>query len=204
MSNPEKPCGRRRCPRYGMQPHLAEVLSRSLSESSTEPGPPPDGGWAAWLQCKWHPSTLTNKLFTLTLASLQVLLATSGVGIVSRSVPSFIADCIGAVNVFMRPSIIASLLVYCFIAIARPVGLYACVLMFGVVGAGIQSLFPAVLSFLTTDLRKLGVSMGMVFAIVFAASPIAAGCDFSIAAKAARMPSKGLNSTSRIKKGHRG
>ncbi|KAM3448244.1 hypothetical protein MY3296_007983 [Beauveria thailandica] len=159
MSNPEKPCDRRRCTRYGMQPHLAEVLSRSLSESSTEPGPPPDGGWAAWSY--WPPRHIHHNTI-----SLNLLIIPSGVGIVSRSVPSFIADCIGAVNVFMRPSIIASLLVYCFIAIARPVELYACVLMFGVVGAGIQSFFPAVLSFLTTDLRKLGVSMGMVFAIV--------------------------------------
>ncbi|KAM3497426.1 hypothetical protein MY10362_009222 [Beauveria mimosiformis] len=156
--------------------------------------------------------------------SLNLLIIPSGVGIVGRIVPNFIADCIGAVNVFMRTSIIASVLVYCFIAIDRPVGLYDCVLVFGIVGAGIQSLFPAVLSFLTTDLRKLGVSMGMAFAIVslvmltgppiagpilasparytsakvFAASPIAAECDFSIAAKAARLPSKGLDSTSRI------
>ncbi|KAM3518915.1 hypothetical protein MY4038_009948 [Beauveria bassiana] len=103
-------------------------------------------------------------------------------------------------------------------------GLYACVILVGVVGAGIKSLFLAVQSFLTTDLRKLGVSMGMAFAIVgfvmltgppiagtilaspaqytsakvFAASPIAAVCDFSIAGKAAKIPSKGLNWISRI------
>ncbi|XWW99887.1 hypothetical protein V2A60_007901 [Cordyceps javanica] len=98
--------------------------------------------------------------------SLNLLLILNGVGIIGRIAPNFIADRIGAVNVFIPTSIIASLLVYCFMAIESPTGLYAWVVIYGIVGAGIQSLFPAALSFLTTDLRKLGVRMGMVFTIV--------------------------------------
>lgn len=156
--------------------------------------------------------------------SLNLLLILNGVGVIGRIVPNFIADRIGAVNVFIPTSIIASILVFCFIAIDSPAGLYAWVVIYGVIGAGIQSLFPAALSFLTTDLRKLGVRMGMVFTIVsfavltgppiagaiiaspagytgakaFAGSAIAVGCGFLIAAKLARMRSKGLDWTGRI------
>ncbi|ATY64748.1 Major facilitator superfamily general substrate transporter [Cordyceps militaris] len=156
--------------------------------------------------------------------SLNLLLILNGVGIIGRIVPNFIADRIGAVNVFIPTSIIASILVFCFITIDRPAGLYAWVVIYGIVGAGIQSLFPAALSFLTTDLRKLGVRMGMVFTIVsfavltgppiagaiiaspagytgakaFAGSSMAVGCGFLIAAKLARMHSKGLGWNSRI------
>ncbi|KAM3514153.1 hypothetical protein MY11210_002254 [Beauveria gryllotalpidicola] len=89
--------------------------------------------------------------------SLNLLLILNGVGIVDRIVPNCIADRIGAFSVFIPTSIIA---------INRPVGLYAWVAIYGVDGAGIQSLFPAVLAFLTTDLRKLDVRMGMAFTIV--------------------------------------
>ncbi|OAQ96896.1 hypothetical protein LLEC1_00572 [Akanthomyces lecanii] len=156
--------------------------------------------------------------------SLNLLLILNGVGVIGRIVPNFIADRIGAVNVFIPTSIIASILVFCFIAIDSPAGLYAWVVVYGIIGAGIQSLFPAALSFLTTDLRKLGVRMGMVFAIVsfavltgppiagaiiaspagytgakaFAGTAIAVGCGFLTAAKLARMRSKGLGWTSRI------
>ena len=45
-------------------------------------------------------------------------------------------------------------------------GLYAWVVIYGIVGAAIQSLFPATLSSLTTDLSMAGTRMGMVFTIV--------------------------------------
>lgn len=45
-------------------------------------------------------------------------------------------------------------------------GLYAWSVMYGIFAAGIQGLFPATLSSLTTDLRKAGVRMGMVFTVV--------------------------------------
>lgn len=31
---------------------VGRVLSRITSKSSIDPGPPPDGGWLAWTQCK--------------------------------------------------------------------------------------------------------------------------------------------------------
>jgi hypothetical protein len=32
---------------------VGRVLSRLTSRSSVDPGPPPDGGWLAWSQCKY-------------------------------------------------------------------------------------------------------------------------------------------------------
>lgn len=102
---------------------------------------------------------------------------------------------------------------FAFIGTKNPSGLYAWSVIYGIIAAGIQSLFPAALSSLTTDLRKLGVRMGMVFTIVsfavltgppvagaivsssagytgakaFAGSSIAVGCGFLCAAKMSRM-----------------
>lgn len=52
-----------------------------------------------------------------------------------------------------------------WIAVYNPNGLYAWTVFFGMAAGGIQSLFPAGLSSLTTDLRKAGTRMGMVFTI---------------------------------------
>lgn len=38
-----------------MQGPLGRVLSRITTRSSYDPGPPPDGGWLAWSQCKSAP-----------------------------------------------------------------------------------------------------------------------------------------------------
>ena len=45
-------------------------------------------------------------------------------------------------------------------------GMYAWSALYGLVAGGIQSLFPAALSSLTTDPRRAGVRMGMIFTIV--------------------------------------
>lgn len=153
-----------------------------------------------------------------------MLLILNGVGAIGRTLPNYLADRIGAINVFIPTSLIASVLAYCFIAIDDPTGLYAWVVLYGIVAAGIQSLFPAALSFLTTDLRKLGVRMGMVFTIVsfsvltgppiagaiinspagytgakaFAGSAIAVGCGFLIAAKVTKMRKTGQGWTGRV------
>lgn len=48
---------------------------------------------------------------------------------------------------------------------SSPGGLYAWTVFYGIAAGGIQSLFPAGLSSLTTDLRRSGTRMGMVFTI---------------------------------------
>lgn len=147
--------------------------------------------------------------------SLNLLLILNGVGIVGRLVPNYVADRIGAINTFIPMAAICSLVTLCWISVSSPAGLYAWSAIYGVVAGGIQSLFPAALSSLTTDLRKAGVRMGMIFTIVsfavltgppiegaivgggsirsyhgaqaFSGSVLAVGGGFLIAAKRARM-----------------
>ncbi|POR35097.1 MFS monocarboxylate transporter, putative, partial [Tolypocladium paradoxum] len=156
--------------------------------------------------------------------SLNLLLFLNGVGVVGRLVPNYVADRVGAINVFIPTSIIASILVFCFIVVTSPAGLSAWVVFYGIAAAGIHSLFFAALSFLTADLRKLGVRMGMVFTIVsfaaltgppiagaiirspagytgakaFAGSSLAVGSGFLVATKVAMMRKSGQGWTGRV------
>jgi len=86
---------------------------------------------------------------------------------VGRIVPNYIADryC-GPLNILVPVVFVSSTLCFCWIAVSSRGGLYAWAIVYGIVGAAIQSLFPATLSSLTTDLRKAGTRMGQVFSIV--------------------------------------
>lgn len=98
--------------------------------------------------------------------SLNLLLVMNGVGIPGRLIPNHIADRVGTINVLVPVAGIAGICVFCWIAVESTPGLYVWCCVYGMVAGGIQSLFPAGLSALTTDLRKAGVRMGMVFTIV--------------------------------------
>jgi len=97
--------------------------------------------------------------------SLNLLLVLNGVGAVGRVALNTLADRIGPVTVFVPTALVAGLCVLCWAAVENIGGLYAWSVFYGIVGGGIQSLFPAGLSSLTTDLRRAGVRMGMVFTI---------------------------------------
>ncbi|KAF3763588.1 MFS general substrate transporter [Cryphonectria parasitica EP155] len=97
--------------------------------------------------------------------SLNLLLLLNGVGILGRLAPNYIADRYGAINVFVPTAIIASACSLAWIAVDNPTGLYVWTVFYGIACGGIQSLFPAGLTSLTTDLRKAGTRMGMVFTI---------------------------------------
>lgn len=98
-------------------------------------------------------------------------------GVVGRIGPGLIADLIGPLNALIPIVAINSLLLFCWIGVNTKGGLYGWAVIYGIVGAAIQSLFPTALSNLTTDLRMAGTRMGMVFTLLsFAAltgSPIA-------------------------------
>ncbi|KAJ0115851.1 major facilitator superfamily transporter [Diaporthe amygdali] len=98
--------------------------------------------------------------------SLNLLLLLNGIGIIGRLVPNHLADRWGPINVFVPTAVIAGVCQLTWIAVTNPSGLYAWAVFFGIAAGGIQSLFPAGLSSLTTDLRKSGTRMGMVFTIV--------------------------------------
>ncbi|KAI9801724.1 MAG: hypothetical protein M1833_002406 [Piccolia ochrophora] len=99
--------------------------------------------------------------------SISLLLVMNGVGLVGRLVPNYAADrWLGPLNTLVPFIFATAFLVYCWIAVSAHGGLFAFAAVYGIFAAGIQSLFPATVSSLTTDLRKAGVRMGMIFSIV--------------------------------------
>ena len=65
------------------------------------------------------------------------------------------------------PSVIAAgILLYCWAAVKSEAGLIVFAVIYGFFGACIQALFAATLSSLTTDLKKTGVRIGMVFTVI--------------------------------------
>ncbi|KAK4235358.1 hypothetical protein C8A03DRAFT_36790 [Achaetomium macrosporum] len=102
--------------------------------------------------------------------SLNLLLVINGVGMPGRLIPNYIADRVGTINAMIPTVGIAGICLFCWMAVKSTAGLYVWCVFYGMAAGGIQSLFPAGLSSLTTDLRKSGVRMGMVFTIVSFAS----------------------------------
>ncbi|KAK4465038.1 major facilitator superfamily domain-containing protein [Cladorrhinum samala] len=98
--------------------------------------------------------------------SLNLLLVMNGVGIIGRIIPNAIADRVGPINVFVPVGAMCGMCVLCWQAVHTTTGLYVWSCFYGLVAGGIQSLFPAGLSSLNTDVRKAGVRIGMVFTTV--------------------------------------
>ncbi|KXJ89442.1 major facilitator superfamily domain-containing protein [Microdochium bolleyi] len=98
--------------------------------------------------------------------ALNLLLVLNGVGLVGRMLPNYFADRVGPLNLLAPAGLVAGALMFIWTAVDTPAKLYAWAAFYGVFGGAIQSLFPAGLSSLTTDPRKQGTRMGMVFTIV--------------------------------------
>ncbi|KAL4783942.1 major facilitator superfamily domain-containing protein [Aspergillus varians] len=113
-----------------------------------------------------------------TTTSIYVLLLMNGIGYIGRLVPNSMADqYTGPLNMLIPFSLATGLIAFCWAGVQSLSGVYAFATFYGLVAAGIQSLFPATLSTLTTDLKKMGARMGMVMGVVGVAaligSPIA-------------------------------
>jgi predicted MFS family arabinose efflux permease len=98
--------------------------------------------------------------------SLNLLLVLNGIGIVGRILPNYFADTLGPLNFMIPTCFIVGIALFSWIAVDTAPQLYAWTCFYGIAAGGIQSLFPAGLSSLTTDLRKRGTRMGMTFTIV--------------------------------------
>lgn len=110
--------------------------------------------------------------------SINLLLVMNGVGLLGRLIPNLMADkYTGPLNMLIPFSLATGIVAYGWSGVNSLSGLYAFAVFYGLSAAGIQSLFPATLSTLTTDLKKTGVRMGMVLSVVGIAaligSPIA-------------------------------
>ena len=91
----------------------------------------------------------------------------NAIGIPARLILGILSDrATGPMNTLIPSTLFASILLYCWAAVGSTGGLFAFCIVYGFWAAGIQSLFPAACSNLTTDLNKMGLRTGMVFTIV--------------------------------------
>ena len=106
-------------------------------------------------------------LHILPSTSISLLLILNGMGIPGRIIPALLADRYwGLLPLLIATISLAGLLVYCWAAVSSLNGHFVFVVFYGYFGAGVQGLFPATLASLTTDLKKMGVRIGMVFSII--------------------------------------
>lgn len=99
--------------------------------------------------------------------SVNDLLIINGVGVAGRLIPAYLADkYFGPLNTLIPFACSSGVMLYCWAAVSSSPGLLAFDVFYGLFAAGIQSLFPATLSSLTSDLKKAGTRMGMVFSVV--------------------------------------
>jgi predicted MFS family arabinose efflux permease len=107
-----------------------------------------------------------------------LITAINGAGVLGRIVPCYAADRVTRPTIVLIPFVIISgLLMFGWIGVKDRVGLYCFDILFGFFSAGVQSLFPAALTSLTADLKKMGSRTGMALTFVSFAcligSPIA-------------------------------
>ncbi|GAP89884.1 putative major facilitator superfamily transporter [Rosellinia necatrix] len=98
--------------------------------------------------------------------SLNLVLILNGIGILGRLLPNHLADIHGPLTMLAPAALLCGVTVFAWMVVDTPAKLYVWASFYGIAAGGIQSLFPAGLSSLTTDPRKQGTRIGMVFTIV--------------------------------------
>ena len=123
--------------------------------------------WALYFAFYYVGSFGRNILHISESSSINDLLIINGIGLFGRLIPNHLADrFFGPLNVIIPFAFISGLLLYCWAAVTSPGGLIGFAVTYGLFAAGIQGLFPSVVASLTTDLKKTGVRMGMVFSAI--------------------------------------
>lgn len=98
---------------------------------------------------------------------INLLMVLNGVGIIGRILPTIAADkWVGMLNMLIPMSFAASLLVFCWTAVSSTAGLYAFAVIYGLVAAALQALFPAVATTMTPDPSRTGTRVGMILGFV--------------------------------------
>ncbi|KAK0352618.1 hypothetical protein LTR91_008182 [Friedmanniomyces endolithicus] len=98
--------------------------------------------------------------------SIDLLLTMVCMGFIFRLVPNYLADRLGALNVMVPFVFLCGIMMFGWIGIRTPGTLYVFAAIYGAGSAGIQSMWPATLASLTSDLSKAGTRMGMGFSVV--------------------------------------
>lgn len=99
--------------------------------------------------------------------SISLLLLMNGVGVFGRLIPNYCADLkFGPMNTIIPIAFCTGVMLFAWTGVHDRPGVYTFACIYGFFSSGIQSMWPATLSSLTTDLKKAGTRMGMGFSIV--------------------------------------
>ncbi|KAF2227830.1 major facilitator superfamily domain-containing protein [Elsinoe ampelina] len=110
--------------------------------------------------------------------SVDLLLVMVAIGVPARIIPGLIADhYLGPMSTLIPIVVLATIMLLVWTVVTDVAGLYVFSALYGIGGAAIQSLFPAMLATLTPDIRVRGTRMGMGFFVasfaVLSGPPIA-------------------------------
>ena len=123
--------------------------------------------WSVYVGFFFIGSFGKNTLGTSEATSINLLMVLNGVGVPARLLPAYIAQkWTGPLNLMIPNVLLAAIILYCWIAVKSVTALWIFAVAYGVAAAGLQALFPVVLTSLTTDPKKAGVRAGMGFSIV--------------------------------------
>ena len=98
--------------------------------------------------------------------SINLVLIMNGVGFFGRLIAGYISDrwC-GPFNYVIPCAMVTGIILYCWAAVRSHEAMLAWSVLYGWFTAGMQGLFAAMIAGLTTDLKRTGVRMGMIFSI---------------------------------------
>jgi hypothetical protein len=100
-------------------------------------------------------------------SAITLLMIMNGIGVAGRLIPAILAArYFGAFNTLIPCVFGGAVLLYSWTAVHNVQGLVVWAMVYGFLINAVQTLFPSTLSFLTTDLSKMGVRVGMVFTII--------------------------------------
>jgi MFS family permease len=99
--------------------------------------------------------------------TLNLIIILNGVGVIGRILPNLIGErYVGGMNIIIMFSLASALCVYLWAIIGSRTGLYIWVVIYGIVGGGMQALFPAQATQQAPEPDKVGTWTGMVLTIV--------------------------------------
>jgi predicted MFS family arabinose efflux permease len=95
----------------------------------------------------------------------SLLLVMNGVGVLGRVIPALVARRYGPLNLMIPLSLLSGLILFAWSGVHNQTEVIIFDVFYAFIMASGQGMFPASLGSLTDDLSKMGVRMGMAFAV---------------------------------------
>lgn len=99
--------------------------------------------------------------------SLNLVIIVNGIGIPARILPGYIADqYIGVLNTMAICVSLNVVMLWAWLGIKSISSFYVFTVLYGLVSASFQSLFPTTIAALSSDIMKTGTRLGMAFTVI--------------------------------------